>query len=625
MLENERVIFERMDAKTPMSKYWMPLVWATNIINRARKESLITSDQIVQTLLTELSVIRQKLGSLIGYDTVCVPLVYTQVVTLALYTYFIAALMGRQFIPDAPQPVGKFEDPDMYFPFFTALQFCFYVGWLKVAEVLINPFGEDDDDIELNWLIDRHIKASYMIVDEMHEEHPELLKDQFWDDVVPTDLPYTVASEHCRREEPKGSAEKYKVKTADALYANLQVPSRKIIIDDMYADYESVDTPIVQRRKSPSWINRISISRPRGSVRSASTAYSSGGLFSRHRGNSVYAETAGQLPHQQQPKMSIYDRLVRRSGRNKNHTKTVKSRPRIPTPDVTKEVVDRENRLAQNAVHMQNQISPNVTLMAHQLQGACPNDVPMVQVVLSPIQELDGSGSVNNTLHAGQPGTAALAQAVLSPGLGPVLTKPITVSQLTSLGLAKVTSSPLLTKAVAINSSPLFARAVADTSQPSTLIEYTPEGLVKVTKSPLLQGADSLHDSPSSGKALTDDGYTSDGLTKVTNSPLFTGVDQSCMLAEYTSDDEMKQNISSRSSNASNHTNASNDTKEATDTTASLTSNGIGIESERKISMNTPSTLSSPHLEFLSSPSDNASRKTSVASQSSSPKREVYV
>lgn len=78
-MESEKKIFELMDAKTPMSKYWMPLVWATNIINRARREGLITSDHLVQTLLTELSDIRRRLGALIGYDTVCVPLVYTQV------------------------------------------------------------------------------------------------------------------------------------------------------------------------------------------------------------------------------------------------------------------------------------------------------------------------------------------------------------------------------------------------------------------------------------------------------------------------------------------------------------------------------------------------------------------
>ncbi|XP_049313117.1 bestrophin-2 isoform X3 [Bactrocera dorsalis] len=292
MHESESKIFDALNAKSPMSKYWMPLVWATNIINRARKEGLITSDHIVQTILMELSDIRRRLGGLIGYDTVCVPLVYTQVVTLVLYTYFIAALVGRQMLPNMPDA----KDPDLYFPFFTVLQFVFYVGWLKVAEVLINPFGEDDDDIELNWLIDRHIKAAYLIVDEMHEEHPELLRDQYWECVVPKELPYTVASEHYRREEPKGSAENYKIKKEDAMYANI-VPGggKRGLVDDVYADYESVDTPMVERRKNNNWLVR-QLSRM-GSIRSQSTAYSSSGMaFNRNRLNSVYSSPESGIP-----------------------------------------------------------------------------------------------------------------------------------------------------------------------------------------------------------------------------------------------------------------------------------------------------------------------------------------
>lgn len=261
-------------------------------------------------------------------------------------------------------------------------------------------------------------------------------------------------------------------------------------------------------------------------------------------------------------------------------------------------MVDRENRLAANAANMHGTISP-VTLMSHQIQQNYPNytasDVPFVQVVLSPIQELDSSSSVNNTLHPGQPGTAALAQAILSPGLGPVLTTPVSlpmsVSQLTSLGLTPIaTNSPLLARHFENGASPSFVQAFRNSKPP------TPEARVK--------------------------------LTEVNHS-----------------DEEIEQNASSRSSNssqASDVSNASKDSKESQGSTASVASKR-SLEVSRKISNNTVASLTQPTPESLgatasaiisipTSPapasitsSDERNRKVSTTSQNNQGKREVYV
>ena len=92
----------------------------------------------------------------------------SQVVTLATYVFFIFTVIGRQKIDnlradsagDRFMRSGRFPmDLDLYIPIFTILQFFFYMGLLKVAEQLINPFGDDDEDFELNWLVDRHMKV----------------------------------------------------------------------------------------------------------------------------------------------------------------------------------------------------------------------------------------------------------------------------------------------------------------------------------------------------------------------------------------------------------------------------------------------------------------------------------
>uniref|UniRef100_A0AC34G118 Bestrophin homolog n=1 Tax=Panagrolaimus sp. ES5 TaxID=591445 RepID=A0AC34G118_9BILA len=54
-------------------------------------------------------------------------------------------------------------------------------GWLKVAEALLNPLGEDDDDLECNYVIDKNLITGMTLVDRGGIRAPALIKDAFWD------------------------------------------------------------------------------------------------------------------------------------------------------------------------------------------------------------------------------------------------------------------------------------------------------------------------------------------------------------------------------------------------------------------------------------------------------------
>ena len=85
-----------------------------------------------------------------------------------------------------------------------------YFWFCQVAEEMICPYGEDDDDFELNcgssmrglfWrmdfvflgVIDRNFQVAYTMVDEMHRQHPRVVRDAFWDQ-IDIEIPYTAAA-----------------------------------------------------------------------------------------------------------------------------------------------------------------------------------------------------------------------------------------------------------------------------------------------------------------------------------------------------------------------------------------------------------------------------------------------
>merc|ERR1719309_929800 len=154
----------------------MPLKWSTEILCKAQQDGFIKNPPGYKALIGQVADFRAGLTGVAAYGHIPVPLVYTQVVTLAVYFYFGVSLIGEQWLLT--------DDVDLYYPIFMTIKFLFLFGWLRVADTLYNPFGEDDDDFELNELLNRHFRVAMHMVSEMAPA-PPLKKDLYFDQVEP--------------------------------------------------------------------------------------------------------------------------------------------------------------------------------------------------------------------------------------------------------------------------------------------------------------------------------------------------------------------------------------------------------------------------------------------------------
>ncbi|CAI2348661.1 unnamed protein product [Caenorhabditis sp. 36 PRJEB53466] len=180
MMPHEKERYDEIQYK--YSKYWVPFQWAFSLTYDARKKGLIESDYYQVVVQDEIKKFRTGLAWICNYDWVPIPIMYPQLVCLAVHTYFLVCLLARQYV--VSEHADNKTEIDLYFPIMSTLQFIFYMGWMKVAEAMLNPFGEDDDDFECNALIDRNITMVLMMVDQGYDRAPDLKRDDFWDEEV---------------------------------------------------------------------------------------------------------------------------------------------------------------------------------------------------------------------------------------------------------------------------------------------------------------------------------------------------------------------------------------------------------------------------------------------------------
>ncbi len=217
ILPHEAERLRQNEVLTPHESTWTPILWALQLIQRARSENKITIEApVYSALVCSFDYIENCNRIILNYGWVNFPLAYTQVATISVFLYFLTSLFACQYlIPDVEAMDNvtfvhinvsfstvdpwKPHTPDVFVPFFTIIEFISYMGWIKVAEALLNPFGEDDEDFQINYLIDRNLQVSYLIVDEA-EMPMEVCPDPFLEAgiAVPPELPY---KDHNQRDE----------------------------------------------------------------------------------------------------------------------------------------------------------------------------------------------------------------------------------------------------------------------------------------------------------------------------------------------------------------------------------------------------------------------------------------
>ncbi|KAM3179176.1 hypothetical protein ACTXT7_001127 [Hymenolepis weldensis] len=184
-------------------EYWIPIQWAVRVVQKTALHGNIPDPKIMIAVCNELGNFRQSLQQLKTFSSLAMPLVYTQVAVIAVYSYFLCQIIATQY---TERIVNETDiTPNMSLPLFSIFYFVFLIGWLKtyhvfvfqteqrdysklaihlikpqenlmVALCVMNPFGEDYEDFETSEILDYNLDVSYRVVLMDEATYPEELK-----------------------------------------------------------------------------------------------------------------------------------------------------------------------------------------------------------------------------------------------------------------------------------------------------------------------------------------------------------------------------------------------------------------------------------------------------------------
>jgi len=134
----------------------LPLVvldWNLALLKRCNKQNHLNVPADLNRNVDALLAFKKSCGNTIKFADKNIPFALLQVVSITVYAMGVASLFVRQ-LEDGSKTTTIIS---MYLPFLNTFQYFLYFSWLQFGMAASNPFGEDEDDIDVKKLLQQHI------------------------------------------------------------------------------------------------------------------------------------------------------------------------------------------------------------------------------------------------------------------------------------------------------------------------------------------------------------------------------------------------------------------------------------------------------------------------------------
>jgi len=148
-------------------QWWIPITWAISLVNANHPDSQGCKVKDQKDFISQLNKFQSKLHTVSEYQNNPLPLIYGQALMFCIYSWIFLAIFSTQYLELMHSASVIF----FAIPWFQMVKIILIYAWMKVANIVRNPFGLDEGyDINLLELLDHNIwKASLSI---KHMDNP---------------------------------------------------------------------------------------------------------------------------------------------------------------------------------------------------------------------------------------------------------------------------------------------------------------------------------------------------------------------------------------------------------------------------------------------------------------------